>query len=277
MCAPKPDPNIGLAANASADVSRDALAFNKQVYEEGKPAAAQQLAMAQQAVDTATASQKTNDQLAADYAQRMKDTFYPLQDSMVKQATDAGGASDQEEYANLARGANESALQAQNQQNTRTLQGLGINPNSGANIAMLNTQAIQNAAIQGNAMNQARMAARQLGWAKQSDAVAIGQGLPANQATSAGLALNATNTGVNASMTPAQNSAVRAGQMNQGYGVGLQGYNQQGNLGLGIYQGKLQGYNANMEMLGSIVGMGGTLGAAGLGKGGAFAPPIPVV
>lgn len=267
MCskAPKPDKNIGTAAASSAQVAADTLAFNKQVYEEGKPAAAQQLAMSQQATDAAIASQKASDQLAADYAQRMKDTFYPLQDSMVQQATAAGGAGDQEEYANLARGANESALQAQNQQNTRTMQGLGINPNSGANLAMLNTQAVQNAAIQGNAMNQARMAARQLGWAKQSDAVAIGQGLPASQATAAGMGLNALNTGVNASLAPAQNSALRAGVVNQGYGTAMQGYNNQGNLGLGIYQGKLNAYGQQMNMIGSIAGAVGSLGAAGIG------------
>jgi hypothetical protein len=264
MCAPKPDPNIGAAAGASAQTAADALAFNKQVYEEGKPAQQQVLDMAQKAFDTTNASQQASDKLAADYADRMKQTFYPLQDSMVKQATDAGGASDQEEYANLARGANATALQGQNEQNARTMQSFGINPNSGAYTGMLKNQGISNAAVQGNAMNQARMAARQLGWAKQSDAVAMGQGLPSSQATSAGLALNATSTGMNASMAPSQTSATSAGVMNQGYSTALSGYGQQGQLGLGIYQGKLQEYAQNMELAGSLAGAAGSVGAAAM-------------
>jgi hypothetical protein len=264
MCskAPKPDPNIGAAARDSAQVAADALAWNKMVYEQDAPKRQQEYELAKRFADSSIESQKTNDALAQAYADRMKSTFYPVEDKMVAEASDAGGAGDQEEYANLARGANESALQAQNQQNTRTMQGLGINPNSGANLAMLNTQAIQNAAIQGNAMNQARMAARQLGWAKKSDVANLGRGLPSSQATSAQVALGASNTGLSAGMQPIQASVAQQNARNQGFGVGLQGYNQQGQLGLGSYQGQLQGYNMNNEILGSMIGAGGSLASA---------------
>lgn len=268
MCAPKapkPDPNIGAAAASSAQVANDTLAWNKQMYEDQKPILKAQNELAQQFAQSALASNKQNDDLSAAYAKRMQDTFYPVQDSMVAQASTAGGAQDQEQYANQARGDNAIAQQNQNQQNLRTSQSYGINPNSGQYQGMLQQQGISNAAVEANAMNQARINARNLGWAKQSDAVAMGQGLPGNQATSSQMALSAANSGNASAMAPIQGSVSAQGAQNQGRGTALQGYNQQGQLGLGSYQGQLQGYQTQMDMYGAMVGAAGSLGAAGIG------------
>ena len=267
MCAkaPKPDPNIGAAAASSAQVAADALAWNKQIYEQELPAQQVQMELAKQFMQSSIDSQKANDALSQQYAERMKNTFYPVEDSMVAEAQAAGGADDQEQYAQFARGDNAAAAAQQNAQNARTMQSFGINPNSGRYAGMLRDQGIANAAIQANAMNQARQNARQLGWAKKSDVANIGRNLPSSQATSAQVALGAANTGLNASSAPIQSQVATQGAMNQGFGTGLQGYNQQGQLGLGSYNGQLQGYNMQNEMLGSMLGMGGSVAAAGIG------------
>jgi hypothetical protein len=272
MCAPEPpepDPNIGAAAASSAQVAADTLAWNKQVYAEGATMRQQTYDLAKKFADSAVTSQQFNDDLSRQYFDRLKSTFFPVENSMVNEAMNAGGAEDQEQYANLARGDVATGLSNQNAQNARTMQSMGVNPNSGRYQAMLRTQGVSNAAIGANAMNQARNAARQLGWAKRADAAALGRNLPSNQATSSQIALGASQAGMNASMQPVQAGVMQQNAMNQGFGTALQGYNQQGQLGLGSYQGQLQGYNMQNEFIGGMVGTAGSLLSAGIG---AFGP-----
>lgn len=263
--APKPDPNIGAAAASSAQTAADALAWNKMIYEQDAPKRQQEYDLAKRFSDSAIASQQFNDDLSKQYFDRMKSVFYPIENSMADQAAVAGGADDQEMYANQARGSNATSQANQNEQNARIAQSFGINPNSGRYLGMLQQQGVSNAAIEANAMTQARIAARNLGWAKQSDVANMGRNLPSSQATSSQVALQSTGTGLGAVHQPITSSLGYQSGMNQGYGVGLQGYNNQGNLGLGIYNGQLNAYSQKLGMYGTLVGAGATLGAAGIG------------
>lgn len=263
--APKPDPNIGAAAKDSAAIAKETLEWNKMIYEQDAPKRQQEYELAKRFADSAIESQQFNDDLSKQYFERLKGTFFPVEDAMVDEAMKAGGAEDQEMFATQARGDLAAATANQNAQNSRMMQSMGINPNSGRYQAMLRTQGIGNAAIEANAMNQARQAARNLGWAKKADAASLGRNLPGNQATSSQVALQASGAGLNAANQPIATGLQSQAAMNQGFQTGLQGYNQQGQLGLGIYQGKLQGYQAQNEMIGGMVGIGGSLLAAGAG------------
>lgn len=96
-------------------------------------------------------------------------------------------------------------------------------------------------------MNQGREQAKQLSWAERMDAAGLGRGLPGNQATSTGLALNAGNSAMGNAGAPLGLQM----QMNQGYrqgvGTGLQGLQGSGQLMADVYRTRMQGWSAQQN------------------------------
>ena len=86
------------------------------------------------------------------------------------------------------------------------------------------------ATAKAGAANKARTNVETQGYARTMDAANLGRGLASNQATSAGVALNAGNSAVsNAGMTLTQGNAAAA-QMGQGFNTAIQGNQSAGNL-----------------------------------------------
>ena len=100
---------------------------------------------------------------------------------------------------------------------SREMAAMGINPNSGRWEASAQGSLDSQAASKSDAMNKGRTAGMQLSWAKRMDASNLGRNLPSNQATSAGLAIQAGNSAVNNASAGGINARADAGQMNQGY------------------------------------------------------------
>lgn len=98
------------------------------------------------------------------------------------------------------------------------------------------------------------------------DAAGLGRGLPGNQATSTGLALNAGNSAMGNAGAPLGLQM----QMNQGYragvGTGLQGIQGSGQLLNDQYRTQVQGWSATAgqggQTAGAAVGAVGTMVAA---------------
>lgn len=262
---PGADPNIGAAAQANAAVSKDALDFNKQVYEENKPRQAMIDEYGKKVADASLASMDSSTALAKDYADYMKGTFRPVEGAIVDEAMkDTTG--EQEQAATDAGAGVDTQFDAQRANTARGMASLGINPNSGKWATVNQQSGDMQAAAKADAMNKARLATKQISWAKKMDAAGLGRNLPSSQATSAGLALTAGNSATNNVGAGSAAANASAGVMNQGFGTAVNANNSAGNLYLGQYDAQMKGYAAQQQASAtSSAGMGqaaGMIGAA---------------
>lgn len=268
--APPPDPAIGAAAQQNAEVAREALAFNRQVYEEGKPRQAQIDALTKRIVDQQLAVGDTNQAQAAEQWNRFKTLFAPVEEQMVKDATGIDSVQNQELEAGKA-GAQvtKSYRQASEQQN-RSLTGMGINPNSGRALAAKTSIGAMEAADKADAMTNARQIVKDKGIALRAGAANFGRNMPNTAAGAYGLTLNAGNSASNNSAAAVNTAIAGAGQMNQGFGTAIQGNNSAGSILNNQYSNQISAWNAQQQAdAASSAGLGnmiGTLGSAWLGK-----------
>lgn len=269
--APAPDPNIGAAAAANAAVAADALDFAKEQYADYKPYLEE---LAQTSLETRDLQQTiATDQAAqaTDYAEYMKNTFRPVEQGLVDEAMTYD--SNKQGMANADQAAAEisKSYEAADANNARQEMGFGINPNSGRSAALRTRSGVMEAADTAGARTKAMRDAETVGWAKRMDAASLGRNLPGNQATSAGLAVNAGSAAVNSAGAPGSGFQVGSNLMNQGYGTAIQGNNSAGNLYLGQYGAQLQGYQAQSSAdAASSAGIGQLAGSA-VGAYGSYA------
>ena len=134
MCSsdpPAPDPNVGLAAQQNAEVAREVLAFNKQVYEEGKPRQAEYAKLVDEIVNQQMELGAKSAELSQDYTDYMKGTFRPIEQALADEAATAGDAADQEKLAGEAGVDVATSFEAGRGAQLRDMGRVGTNPNSG--------------------------------------------------------------------------------------------------------------------------------------------------
>ena len=264
--APAPDPNIGLAQQEMAKISRDYLnQWKTEVWPTLKAQAEKQDVRADEqfAIDKEMqAIQKGSaERSLAEY-----DRNATNREAVYKEAETYNTEANKERLTSEAIGDIKTAFGVQNADLERRNQSYGINPNSGRSMGMLNANNVMQAATEASAATRARNAAEQLGWAKKMDAAGLAQGSFGNQATSTGLALSAGNQGLNAGQTTIGNYGAMGSSMAQGYGGAMQGWNNVGSLGVQSYGIQSQNYQAEQNRIaqqnaGSSAGWGSLAGA----------------
>lgn len=264
--APQPDPAIGQAAQANSAISKEALDFARQQYEENKPRQAMMDQVANQVVQKQLELQDKSAAQADDYASYMKATFRPVEQSLVADAQNFDTEAKREELAGRAAADVQQAAGAADAATARDLARYGINPADGAYAdAMAGSSRNKTAAMVG-AMNKARTDARAEGRAFKFDVAGLGRGLPAAGATSTGLAINAGNNAVGNAAAPISSANTAAAPMTTGFSTGLAGNNSAGNLYSNIFDGQLQAYKADQAAsAGLSSGLGQLSGMLGYG------------
>lgn len=251
------------AARQNAQLAREQLDFTKQVYAEQKPMLERAANTANAVADQQLSSMRQNDAISKDYWDYQQNTFRPLEKGLVAdaEAYDTTARRDSEASRAMADVGMQSEMARQGQM--RSMQRRGVNPNSGAMVSMQSALGLQEAAAKAGAANKARSAVETQGWARKMDAASIGRNLASNQATSAGVALNAGNAAVGNAGAPLQQSMASAGMMQQGYGGAVNANNSAGNLYLGAANASQQD-NGMWGALGSVAGaaLGGPMGAS---------------
>lgn len=261
---PPPDPNIGLAAQQNAAVAAEALAFNRQVYNDNRPRQAAADALATQVVQDQLAISQQNQARAAEQWNRFQTLFAPVEDRTVAEAMNIDSA------AELARASGDAASGVQmhydsaGRQRARAQAAMGINPNSGRAMAMDSESQLGLAASKAGAANNARLVARDRGIAMRAGVANFGRNMPNTAANAYGLAVNSGNSAMNNQGSLMAMANANAGQMNQGFGVGIQGNHAAGNLLLGQYNGQLGAWNAQQQADAQrSAGMGNMIGTIG--------------
>ena len=187
--APKPDPNVGIAALKSAETGERALEWSQQ-----------------QAAITMGWAQEDRD--------RYKQVFEPLQDQFIAASTGYDTAARRDAAADrastgvrtqaaLSRGANERAMTA-----------MGVRPGSGRFNEASRRGAMSEGLAAAGAANAERDRIEREGYARSANAVNLGSGMAVNPGTSAGLASGTANAGFDAAQ---RGYAQQGSLLNQDY------------------------------------------------------------
>ena len=258
-----PDPNPGMIASADAtrevaeiqaETSLQYLDFYKQQYEEIAP-------VLKQIYESQLTQAEANQRRADEYADYERNTFRPLEQSIVADAKAYDTDAKREKLARQAAGDVSQAFGVARDQASRQFQSQGIRSDSGRFAALNNQLNVQEALARAGAQTSARNQADDLGYARKLDAAGLGRNLAPNASTAYGVALSAGNSA-------ATNAQAGSNMMGQGYQGALQGlsgasssYGTAGNIYGQEFSGRLQGYQANqmasaakMQAIGSLAG-----------------------
>ena len=251
------------AAEANAEIAKEALAWYKQVYQEQAPLREAAAAKANEVSDAQLASMRQNDAISKDYWNYQQNTFRPVERAIVDAAQNYDTEARRDQKAGQAVADVQQQIDASLGQQTRQLTRMGVNPNSGKFAAMSNQMSMAGALGKAQAAAKAREGVELQGYARKMDAANLGRNLASNQATSAGVALNAGNSAAQTggmALSQAQNAT---NQVGQGFNTAIQGNNSAGNIYGQV--AKMQSQDSGiMGALGTVAG--GFLGGNGFAK-----------
>jgi len=253
MCADSPDTSgMNRAAEANAEVAKEALAWYKQAYQEQAPLREQAAAKATEVSDTQLASMRQNDAISRDYWNYQQETFRPVERSIVDAAQNFDTESRRDQKAGEAIADVEQQLAAAQGQQTRQLTRMGVNPNDGKFAGMANQMSMAGALAKAQAASKARESVDLQGYARKMDAASLGRNLASSQATSAGVALNAGNSAAATGQMPLTQAQNATSQAAQGFNTAIQGNNSAGNIYGQVAQveGKDSGLIGNLATIG---------------------------
>lgn len=270
------DSNEGLKASANASLqiadkqkqsADEYLSFQKQQYAELKPLAdklsqAQLDTMAQQSDIAAK-----NEARAQEYSDYEKNTYRPLEKSIVDEANNYDTKAKQEEMARQGIADVATAYDAQKKQALDTLSQYGINPNSNR-FAAINAQLARGeAADKAGVATNARTNAEQLGYARKLDAASLGRNLASNASTAYGVSLNASNSANASGNNALATSGSPGASLSSGYGAysGMLGNSSNSYYGAGSTFGKQ--YAADSQLTAAKYGGIGSAAGQFLGSG----------
>jgi hypothetical protein len=256
-CSDAPD-NSGMnaAAVSQAEMSREQLAWAKQIYAETAPSRDAAAARAAQVSDVQLEAMRKQTALTDDYAAYQKDTFRPLEQQMVKDASEYDTPERRAAAAGEAMSGVEQQVASQRAASTRNLERSGVAPGSGKSLSLQGGMDLGAAKLKAGAASTAVKQVETIGAAKKADAVSIGRGLAGNQATSASLALAQGNSSSGQLASVGGINAQGAALMNSGFAGA-----QSGMAGAANTYGNIANINARANDGSS--GLWGALGAVG--------------
>ena len=233
----QPAPDYG----PSVELGNRQLAFAERQYAELSP-------LARRVAEQQMSSQQQQMQQAQDYYNYQQQTFRPLEQGLVADATRFSTEGYREQQAREAAAATGRAFGVQQGMSQRAMAARGVNPNSGAALALQTQGNLGLAAQRAAAMTGARTQAEQLGFARRLDVTGLGRNLPGASTAAYGGATAAGSAGINTSMAPGSQAMTGMAQAGQTFGNVLSNQTSQFNTGL----------NAQGEVMGALVGAGTT-------------------
>ena len=238
------------AARIQAGLGRDQLDFAKEQYARSTPIL-EGIAQQQMAAQNEQMTQ------ARDYYNYQKDTYRPLERSLVADANNFNTEAYRQEMAGKAAADAGRAFGISQQQNQRAMSSMGVNPNSGRFAGMQQATGLQQAAVSANAQTNARSQAQQMGYARKLDAAGLGRGLAGASAAAYGGASGAGSMAGQNAQSAGQNymgnMAIGAGTIGAGQNMQISGLSN-------ILNNQTSAYvNTSGSVLGDI---GGVLGGA---------------
>jgi hypothetical protein len=222
-------------------LGREQLAFAKQQYADIMP-------LARQVYGQQMDAQRQQMQQAQDYYDYQRNTFRPVEQGLVRDAERFSTEGYREQLAGQAAAAAGRAFGVQQEMGQRAMAARGVNPNSGAAMALQAQSNLGLAAQRANAMTGARTQAEQLGFARRMDVTGLGRGLAGASTAAYGGANTAGSSSMNTAMAPGGQYMQGLQQAGSTFGNVLSNQTSQFNAGL----------NAEGQVLGALTGAGVT-------------------
>jgi len=226
-------------------LGREQLQFARDQYADIKP-------LATRIADQQMAAQAQQMQQAQDYYNYQRDTFRPLEQGLVSDATRFSTEGYREQQARDAAAATGRAFGVMQDAASRAAASRGVNPNSGAGMALQSQNMLGLAAGRANAMTGARNQAEQMGFARRLDVTGLGRNLAGASTAAYGGATGAGTAGLASSMAPGSQAMTGMAQAGQTMGTVLNNQTSQFNAGL----------NAEGQVMGALAGAATTYGLA---------------
>lgn len=165
--------------------------------------------------DAAANAQDVQSQIAADEWNTYKQTYLPLEQTMVQDAQNYASPANYEKAAGDAKSTVESQFDAQKASLARTP---GMDPSSGAYQAGMTSLGLQEAASSATAQNAARTNVTNTAFDRELNAVSLGKGLPATASSAASSAANTALGLSNLEYNQSNKDAANTGAMISGLG-----------------------------------------------------------
>lgn len=252
---PEPDPAIGDAARQNAEIGREALAFSRQQYEEGKPRQAKMDALVDQVIGQQLRIGSKQEAAADDYVEYMKGTFRPIEQSLAKEAMEFDTEAKRAELAGKAGADVEQVAAASDAAARRDAARYGVNPADAAFSQNLAGNSLNKTIMKVGAMGQARTQARAEGRALKFDVAGIGRNLPGAGTTAAQVALQSGTSAVGNAAVPGANARADAAARMSGMGTAVGANTAGANLYAGLYNAEMQADSQKWAGLGTLGGM----------------------
>lgn len=246
------------AAEMERQTATDTLNYYRERDAQSAALQAQANGIAGRVANAQVALMNQQRQQSAEYFNRLKTVFWPVENELVKDAQEYDTPARREAEAAKASADVTSAFEATRQANNRGMMRLGVNPGSNRFQSTQSQLALGEAAAKAGSANAARNAIEQQGWSRRMDVTALGKGLPGVSATAASTAVGAGNSAVNAAYQPV--SAFNASTQIMG--------NALSNYAQGIsnsYDRVTNAYNNTASMWGQAASGFGNLAGSALG------------
>ena len=260
--APEADPNIGLAQQKMADLAKEQWSkFTTDIYPEMLKQSQQQESRANE--QWAMTKDVTGTQLeqAKKAYERYEQGAIPAMEKIRADANQYNEAAYQEQLAQGARADVTSAMENQRQQQAMRQRAYGIDPTSGTAQFASNAMGANQALMEAQAMNQTRQAAKDVGLQKQANVYNMYSGLAAQGNANTGIALGSANQGFQTGQAALSNFGTTGAALNAGTQTAMSGWNNVGQLGVGVTNAANQAYAANQQAnAASSAGLGNMIG-----------------
>lgn len=258
--------------DAAAQLGRDQFDWYKSEYERTRPQREEEAARAGRIADSQYEGMQYAMEQAREMDARRRGIYQPLEDSYIRDAQAFDTDAKREELAGLAMADTQRAFDSADGQNFRDMAARGINPNSGAAMALRQRGTLDKALGLAGSANSARRQARAEGRAMKMDAIGLGKGVVGNQSTMMQLANQGGNSAVAAGAAGLNAAYSGAPLMQQGFGSAMTGMNTMANLygRAGTFQNTADYWTGKRNnAIGSMMGVGLGAGAdawASLGR-----------
>jgi hypothetical protein len=228
----------------------------KQLYADSAPDRKAAIERANLVSDKQLAAMDQQSALTKDYADYQANTFRPLEKNIIADAEKFDTLERRNAEAGKAVSDVRQAFSSAQGITDRNLARKGVIPGSGADIAARQQMTAQQALAEVQGITGAHDKVQTQGYARRMDAASLGRNMAANQATSAGIALNQGNSAV-ANGQAAGNIAAQGAQlMNSGYAGAQNGLAGSANTYTNIanINQKANDNSGTMALVGSLAG-----------------------
>lgn len=240
------------SAQIMAGLGREQLDFAREQYNAVAP-------LMRDIAEMQMSAQRQQMEQGADYYNYLRETYRPLERSIVDQAREFNTDAYREQLATRAAADVGLAFDNTRAMNERAMASMGVNPNSGRFAGMTNAATLSQAATRAGLMTGTRQQAEQIGYARSLDAAGLGRNLSGASLAAYGGA-NQSGLGAGSSLQSAGqnyigNMAVGAGTIGQGQQMQLQGLSS-------VLNAQTQTYiNTQDSFLSDLGGLLGGVGA----------------